>query len=116
VLCRCGFAEAQVLSTLSASDAMVIFSTEPLWAAAFAWFALHEEMSPLGYLGGGVIVAACILSSGALGPSDSAREGEIAISPLPEGGAAGIAHRGAPEVAPDDRWRSELDDGGAKAR
>ena len=95
MLCRCGFAEAQVLSTLSASDAMVIFSTEPLWAAAFAWLALHEEMSPLGYLGGGVIVAACILSSGALGSSDSAREGEIAISVARGRGCGDCAQGGA---------------------
>jgi len=63
----CAYLEANVLSKISASDAMVVFATEPLWAAAFAWSVLGEVLGPSAYLGGSMIVLACILSSGALG-------------------------------------------------
>jgi len=66
----CSFAEAQALSRLSASDAMVIFATEPLWAAAFAWCTLGETMGPAAIGGGGLIVLSCVLSSGAGLPPD----------------------------------------------
>ena len=90
----CAYAEANCLGALSSSEATVVFATEPLWAAAFAWWALSEtvrtprppsapyiyhahshsvrtgalscaQMGPSAMLGGGLIVSACLVSAAA---------------------------------------------------
>jgi len=56
------FAEAGVLAHISSADATIIFASEPLWAAGWAWFLLGETMGPSGVAGGATIMAACLLS------------------------------------------------------
>ena len=58
----CSLVEAAALGELSSAEATVVFSTEPLWGAAFAYLLLGEVMGPLCQLGGACMVAACILS------------------------------------------------------
>ena len=56
------------LSKVPSSEASVILATEPLWAAAFASFFLGEQFGWNDYVGGFLIVAACVVN--ALKPSD----------------------------------------------
>ena len=67
----CAFAEANCLGALSSSEATVIFSSEPLFAAAFGWLTLGETMGPSALLGGGLIVMACLTSALADGVMES---------------------------------------------
>jgi len=84
----CGYAEANVLAKLSASDAMVIFATEPLWAAGFAWLALGELMGTSAYAGGSLIVLACVLSSGVLDGAIQGVARKLQLAPVESGMAA----------------------------
>eukprot|EP00878_Enallax_costatus_P035202 GHUV01039205.1.p1 GENE.GHUV01039205.1~~GHUV01039205.1.p1 ORF type:complete len:125 (-),score=19.21 GHUV01039205.1:129-503(-) len=53
--------QAQGQSTVSAAQAQVFHSLTPVWAASMALLLLQgEEMGPLAWVGGGVIVAASI--------------------------------------------------------
>lgn len=46
------------------AEAQVIFSSKPLWSAALAWVLLGgEELGPLSWVGGGILVVAGILAS-----------------------------------------------------
>ena len=83
-----GYAEANVLAKLSASDAMVIFATEPLWAAGFAWLALGELMGTSAYAGGSLIVLACVLSSGVLDGAIQGVARKLQLAPVESGMAA----------------------------
>jgi drug/metabolite transporter (DMT)-like permease len=62
----CAFLEAKAMSKLTSSDATVIFASEPLWAAVFAWAMLGETMGAEGAVGGSLILTACLVSSGSL--------------------------------------------------
>ena len=59
----CALVEAAALGELSSADATVVFATEPLWGAAFAFLLLGETMGPQCQLGGLLMVLACIVSS-----------------------------------------------------
>lgn len=47
---------------VSAPEAAVIYSSEPMWAAAFAAFAFGERLGPRGWIGAAVIVLAVVVS------------------------------------------------------
>jgi drug/metabolite transporter (DMT)-like permease len=47
---------------ISPTKAGIIFSLEPVFAAIFAFFLLHEEITNLGYIGAGIIFAGLIIS------------------------------------------------------
>ena len=79
---RCAYAEANVLGSLSSSEATVIFASEPLWAAAFAWATLGETMGVSAMAGGGLIVSACLLSAMAGGGGEGGGEGSEAADAL----------------------------------
>merc|ERR1719245_2383314 len=57
------FLETFSLQKVPPAEATVILSTEPLWAAAFASVLLGESFGWNDYLGGVLIVAACLASS-----------------------------------------------------
>ena len=59
----CTLVEAAALGELSSADATVVFATEPLWGAGFAFLLLGETMGPQCQLGGMLMVLACIVSS-----------------------------------------------------
>jgi len=67
----CSLVEAAALGELSSADATVVFATEPLWGAAFAFLLLGETMGPQCQLGGMLMVLACLVSS---------TEGEVRLS------------------------------------
>lgn len=64
----CSLVEAAALGELTSSEATVVFSTEPLWGAAFASAMLHESMGPQCQLGGALMVIACIVSGVEIAP------------------------------------------------
>lgn len=47
---------------ISPTKAGLIFSLEPVFAAVFAFFLLHEEITNLGYIGAGIIFTGLIIS------------------------------------------------------
>lgn len=56
------FLQALAQSHVSAAQAAVIYAMEPVFAAAFGWWYIGEQMTPLALLGGTLVVAAVILS------------------------------------------------------
>ena len=47
----------------------IIFSSEPVWASIFGFLLLHEQLSQSSYIGGAIILGACLL--GALSDLDA---------------------------------------------
>lgn len=62
------------LQKASATDAALIFSTEPVWGSLFAGWLLGEHPSSATYVGGSVILLACVLGSVADTASASTRQ------------------------------------------
>lgn len=58
-----GWAQTTGQRGVPASEAVIIFATQPLWASALATFILHESFGPKGLAGGALIVAATLLAS-----------------------------------------------------
>ena len=54
--------ECVALKSLSASEATIIFASEPIWASVFASFFLTEEFGLNSYIGGFLVIAATIWS------------------------------------------------------
>ena len=52
--------ETRALGALSSAETTLLFSTEPLWAAAFAHAALGEHLGANVLIGGALILAACV--------------------------------------------------------
>ena len=65
--------EGFALQVASASEAALTFASEPVWASLFGAWLLREQLGPTSYIGGSIILAACVL--GALGDmaGDSAK-------------------------------------------
>mmetsp|Transcript_23507 Transcript_23507/g.27755 ORF Transcript_23507/g.27755 Transcript_23507/m.27755 type:complete len:468 (-) Transcript_23507:425-1828(-) len=66
------YLEGFALQVLTATDAALTFASEPVWATLFGAWLLHESMNTNSYVGGALILGACIMSS----MSDT-NEGEI---------------------------------------
>jgi len=49
-------------SHVSAPQAAVIYAMEPVFAAAFGWWTIGEQMTPLALLGGALVIAAVLVS------------------------------------------------------
>lgn len=62
------FVETTALGRVNSAEASVILATEPLWAALFAALLLSENFGVNDYVGGALIVLACLAN--ALKPSD----------------------------------------------
>ena len=56
------FLQALAQSHVSAAQAAIIFAMEPVFAAAFGWWYINEQMTALALLGGVLVIAAVILS------------------------------------------------------
>ena len=54
----CGYLQTVAQRTVPPSSAAVVYATDPLWAAFFAYFALHERLGPAGLSGAALIAAA----------------------------------------------------------
>jgi drug/metabolite transporter (DMT)-like permease len=68
------YGENFAMKSLTASEATVIYSTEPLWGTAFVALALGETVGPNTAVGAAMIMSACILSS--VGPPGDKPQGE----------------------------------------
>lgn len=55
--------ETTGLGKMSSSEAAVLLATEPLWAAVFASFLIHESMGIEDIVGGALIVGACLTTT-----------------------------------------------------
>jgi drug/metabolite transporter (DMT)-like permease len=54
--------ETLALKTLSAAETTLIFSTEPLFGAAFASVVAHECLGPEAFVGAACIIGGCLVS------------------------------------------------------
>ena len=57
------FVETTALGKMKSAEASVILATEPLWAALFAALWLSTDFGANDYIGGALIVAACLATS-----------------------------------------------------
>jgi drug/metabolite transporter (DMT)-like permease len=48
---------------VSAPQAAVLYTVEPVWASLFGWLLLHETLGTAGLIGGGMILGAAVFSS-----------------------------------------------------
>lgn len=63
------FLQAMAQSHVSAPQAAIIYAMEPVFAAAFGWWYISEQMTPMALLGGALVIAAVILSQRAQPPT-----------------------------------------------
>ena len=63
----CGVLQTVAQRTVAPSQAAVIYATDPLWAAGFAFFGLGETLGPAGLAGAGLIAAAAFGQRAAAG-------------------------------------------------
>lgn len=66
--------EGFALQVASATDAALTFASEPVWASFFGAWLLHEKLGPTSYVGGGIILLACLLGAVADMPEFAAEE------------------------------------------
>ena len=57
------FIEGIALQKASATDASLAFSTEPIWASLFGFILLHETLGINSYVGGALILSACLVGA-----------------------------------------------------
>ena len=57
------FLQGIALQTATATDAAITFSSEPVWASFFGFLLLHEQLGPNAYIGGTIIMIACLVGS-----------------------------------------------------
>jgi drug/metabolite transporter (DMT)-like permease len=57
------FIEGIALQTATATDAALTFSTEPVWASIFGFILLHETLGSNSYVGGTLILLACLIGA-----------------------------------------------------
>jgi drug/metabolite transporter (DMT)-like permease len=55
--------EITALGRVPSSEASVILATEPLWASLFAAILLHEQFGTNDYIGGVLMVSACLVNT-----------------------------------------------------
>jgi drug/metabolite transporter (DMT)-like permease len=55
--------EGIALQVASATEAALLFSSEPVWASLFGAWLLHERLNMNAYIGGAIILSACIFSA-----------------------------------------------------
>lgn len=57
------YIEGLALQKVSATEAALAFASEPVWASLFGAWLLHETLNINSYVGGGIILCACLVSS-----------------------------------------------------
>ena len=73
------YLEGVALQTATATDAALTFASEPVWASLFGVWLLSEHLNTNAYVGGSIILMACVI--GALSDMPAATENEEIISP-----------------------------------
>ena len=79
------FLEGIALQKATATDAALTFSSEPVWAAMFAGVLLHEQLTLNSYVGGSVILLACVIGALSDMPAQGVEE-EPSLPPPTEDG------------------------------
>ena len=54
--------ETKALASVTAGEASILLTTEPVWAAFFGWLVMGETLGGAQMLGGSCIIAACLLN------------------------------------------------------
>lgn len=72
--------EGVALQTATATDAALTFSSEPVWASLFGMWLLHEQLNFNAYVGGSIILVACVV--GALSDLDVAGAEDSKVLPI----------------------------------
>ena len=80
------YMENLALKTLSAAETTLIFSTEPIWGAAFATVVVQEHLGSGAALGAALVVAGCIYSNVGL---EGLRQAKAVVG-IPAGLMAGL--------------------------
>jgi drug/metabolite transporter (DMT)-like permease len=57
------YIEGLALQKATATDASLAFSTEPVWASLFGFLLLHETIGSESYIGGSIILMACVIGA-----------------------------------------------------
>jgi drug/metabolite transporter (DMT)-like permease len=57
------FLQGMALQTASATDAAIAFASEPVWASGFGFLLLNEKLGTNSYIGGAIILMACLVGS-----------------------------------------------------
>ncbi len=57
------FLEGIALQTATATDAAIAFSSEPVWASIFGFLLLGEKLGLNSYIGGAIILGACLVGA-----------------------------------------------------
>mmetsp|Transcript_25297 Transcript_25297/g.31174 ORF Transcript_25297/g.31174 Transcript_25297/m.31174 type:complete len:485 (-) Transcript_25297:116-1570(-) len=57
------YLEGFALQVVSATEAALTFASEPVWASLFGAWLLHENLNVNSYVGGAIILGACLLSA-----------------------------------------------------
>jgi drug/metabolite transporter (DMT)-like permease len=57
------YLEGVALQVASATEASLLFASEPVWASLFGAWLLHETLGINSYIGGAIILSACVLSA-----------------------------------------------------
>lgn len=55
--------EITALGRVPSAEASVILATEPLWASLFAALWFHEEFGTSDYIGGMLMISACLVNT-----------------------------------------------------
>eukprot|EP00541_Cyclophora_tenuis_P011505 CAMPEP_0116554336 /NCGR_PEP_ID=MMETSP0397-20121206/7537_1 /TAXON_ID=216820 /ORGANISM="Cyclophora tenuis, Strain ECT3854" /LENGTH=386 /DNA_ID=CAMNT_0004079489 /DNA_START=263 /DNA_END=1423 /DNA_ORIENTATION=+ len=93
------YMESLALKTLSAAETTLIFSTEPVWGAAFAALLMGEHLGAGSAAGAALVVAGCIFSSLGFQGLSNQLGSLMGAAPL----AAALATTAVPASALEDR-------------
>jgi drug/metabolite transporter (DMT)-like permease len=74
-----GWLQTKGQQTVPASEAAIVFATQPLWASATAALVLGEAFGPKGFAGGALILFATVFSSLSSNGDDGEDEGIIEV-------------------------------------
>jgi len=55
--------QGTALQTATATDAAITFSSEPVWASFFGFLILNEQMNTNLYVGGAIVMVACLIGA-----------------------------------------------------
>ncbi|KAM1608314.1 hypothetical protein FF1_020608 [Malus domestica] len=60
----CLWVEMAAMRDVSATETAIIYSLEPVWGAAFAWFLLGERWGATGWVGAALVLGKVLFTSG----------------------------------------------------
>ena len=73
----CVYLETVALTLLESQEATLMYSTEPVWGAVFAYLLLGETLSPSATAGAGLILASTVVGSLGVDDDDSVLDTDV---------------------------------------